>query len=495
MSIGIYPRKLLFFSVIALAVFGSVKLYETRASLFPSVSASLQDNVNTANSSESYLLEMTLNKDGSITIGDQRIAEAIKPLSNLDELRYVVLNQPVTSYQDATVIVHLPKNINRLVEDPKIIAVHGATPGTATLEDKEITYTAQNIGSMATVTVVAQFPKGYFDLPAAKKIAGFINNDIPGLVWVIGGTLLPLIAAIIVLQMTFKSSFQLQRKVVEGERTTLPANLSPAVVSAITDGRVSARTIISTLVDLARRNYIELYNRGDDFVIYLNPLSRQAAASLKQYEIVLLNKIFLPRQKQVGAMDVEARIARHLFSRKIALFYMEVYNEAVSLGYFEKSPAVLHLRYRLIGIGTFFAGLFGYLLFALYAPDPKFVLFFWLSLILFGVWIVNLAPRLTQFTLRGDQLRSQWLQFRNFLTKDEPMGVQSQLFEKYLPYALAMDCEAEWSARFSNSSFVEPQWYGWAGSIPGIENFTKSLNAVVDYVGENLNKANEPLVR
>jgi len=438
---------------------------------------------------------MTLNKDGSVSIADNKIAEAVKPYSNMDELRYVVLNQPVAMYSDVTIILNLPKNINRLVEDPRIIAVHGASPVSAELLDNQIVYKAQNVGQSATVTIVAQFPKGYVDLPAGKKIAGIINNNIPGIVWLVGGIVLPLLSAIIVLQMIFKGNFQLKRKEVEGERNTAPENLSPAVVSAIVDGRVSARTIIATLVDLARRDYIELYNRGDDFVVYLNPITPASAAELKQYEIVLLNKIFLPRQKQVGSMDVEARIARHLFSRKIALFYMEVYNEAVSLGYFAKSPAVLHLRYRLIGIGTFFAGLFGYLLFAIYAPDPKFVLFFWITLILFGVWIVNLAPRLTEFTSRGQTLRTEWLKFRNNLIKDETMGVQSKMFEQYLPYALAMDCEAQWAARFSNTSFTEPPWYDYVGSVPGIENFTKSLNSVVDNIGNSLNRANEPLVR
>jgi hypothetical protein len=73
--------------------------------------------------------------------------------------------------------------------------------------------------------------------------------------------------------------------------------------------------------------------------------------------------------------------------------------------------------------------------------------------------------------------------------------VQGNLFELYLPYALAMGCEAQWSARFIEASFSQPSWYSFSNSVSGIEGFTESLNTVVDYIGQSLDKANEPLVR
>ena len=194
-------------------------------------------------------------------------------------------------------------------------------------------------------------------------------------------------------------------------------------------------------------------------------------------------------------MDVEARAARHLFSRKIALFNLAVYREAQSYGFFDALPAKIHLRFRLLGIATFFAGLIGYILSAFLAPDPKFVLILWASLILMGIIIVNLSPRLTSYAKRGIAQREKWLEFKNFLSRREPFAGKPGSFEFYLPYAIALGCEADWAARFALSNFVKPSWYDYPDKIEGVENFAKSFLPITEFVGKTLNFVNEPLVK
>lgn len=57
--------------------------------------------------------------------------------------------------------------------------------------------------------------------------------------------------------------------------------------------------------------------------------------------------------------------------------------------------------------------------------------------------------------------RKEWLKFRNYLKDKE--SVQSILsisgvFYKYLPYALVLNVEKEWSRRFQNTVMVKPSW-------------------------------------
>jgi len=498
MNVGIYPRKLLFFTIlIALGFFG-YKFYSNSLSQVKAdkIFASPADNVNMSQNSEDYYLELNLQEDGSVYVGsNKKIQEGINILADKDELRYMILDQPQSYYQNAEIAVILPKKLNRLVEDPEIIAVHGAKPWGAFLSEdgKKIVYRATDVGSSATVTITAGFPKGYFSFPASKAVKYRINS-IPAVVWLAGGVVIPPIALLVFIYMFFKSGKTSIKKTV-GIVETPPANLPPAIVSVLAKGYVGPHTIIATLVDLAQRGYIDIYNRDDDFVIYKKTTTPQQDAHLRIFERILLEKIFLPTQKRVGSFDVEARIARHLFSRKVAVFYLNVYQEATSLGYFTQVPASLHLKYRLFGIGTFFMGLIGYIAFAIFAPDPKVVLFFWVAAIFLGILIVNLAPKLTVFTQRGMLTQENWLKFKNFLSQGSLYRGGSDLFEIYLPYAIAFEVEAAWAARCAEKSFIKPDWYDYPGRLDGVESFVKSFLPVVDYVGESLNLSSEPLVK
>lgn len=497
MLVSIYPRKLLFFSILIALIIGGFYLYKKTivSAQADKIFASPEDNVNMSQSSNDYYLELNLLSDGSVNIADKKIPESIKMLSDRDELRYLILDQPKQYYDNVEIAVNLPKKLNRLASDPQIIAVHGATPWGAVLaaDGKKITYRATGVSVSATVTIVAEFPKGYFDFSPSKKVSYGISS-IPAGAWLIGGIVLPPIALAILIYILFHSGSR-ARKEVNGILQELPENIPPAIANVAAYGHIGPHTIIATLVDLAARGYIEIYNRSDDFVIYKKQVSVAQNAHLRGFERILLEKIFLPAQQMVGSFDVEARVARHLYSRKIALFYLNVYDEAKSLGYFSESPSRVHLKYRMAGIVTFFMGLLGYLAFAVFAPDPKTVLFFWVALILLGILIVNVAPQLTVYSARGVASQTRWLQFRNFLSEETPFKGRLDVFETYLPYAIALGCEASWAARFAEIAFAKPEWYDFADRIDGIEGFAKSLLPIVDYLGESLNLSSEPLVK
>jgi hypothetical protein len=494
MIIGIYTRKLIFFSIIGLFIFAGVKLVNQKNISWPKVSASVDESQNTSKSPYAFYLTIDAKDNGSLYINGKKANTSIAPRTDMDELRFVVLSEPTGTYQDVQIVVNLPKKINRLVSSPQIIAVHGATPIRAQLEGDKIVYEAANAGPSSTVTIVAQFPKGYFNLPVSQEIERTFNS-ISGWVWVIGGVVLPPIALMIVLVMFFGSRLQVLQKHVSGSRDTPPNNITPGLASILNYGHITPHAIMATLIDLAQRGFIEIYNRGDDFVIYRKEISHQDIYKLKPFERILIEKIFLPKQHKVETVDVEARLSRHLFSRKLALVYLGVYEEGKALGYFVDNPARLHLKYRMIGIGSFFLGFFGYLFFAFYSPDPKFVLFLWLSLIVLGVLMINLAPDLTGFSNLGKKVRLEWLKFRNFLEENMPIRGHDELFEQYLPYAVAMGVEAAWAARFVEASFVLPEWYDYAGKIEGAENFAKSLLPIIDFLGESFNASSDPLVR
>jgi uncharacterized membrane protein len=150
----------------------------------------------------------------------------------------------------------------------------------------------------------------------------------------------------------------------------------------------------------------------------------------------------------------------------------------------------------MIGIVVFYIGLLGYLISALFASDPKFVLLFWVSLVIFGILIVNLSPNITSLSVRGAEYRDKWLSFRNYLTDKTPIEPDEEdLFEKYLPYAIAMGVEADWASRFIEQSFTKPLWYDYVTDINGVENFTKSFLPIIDFIARAFDSSSDPLVK
>jgi len=506
MIVGIYPKKLVFFAVLFALVFSIFK-YESLVREYQQVEANIQagadkifaspsDNFNASRVPGEYYLEINLFKDGSMKAGSRKVKEGVKVRDGFDEFRYIILDKAAEQFSRATIVVNLPSPIKRLMEDPQIIAVHGARPESAMLSEDgmQIIYSAVDVGPSSTVTIASYFPKGYFKLPVSKVVEGGFET-IPAYVWLIFAIALPTISVIILVLMFTKRGLGDVLSKVNPSQTTPPANLPPAVVSAIVFGKVGPRAIMATLIDLAQRGFIDIYNRGTDFVVYKKPIDAKLKSSLLPYEAMLLEKIFLPSQKVADTQDVEERASRHLFSRKIALIYLGIYDYASSLGYFTELPAKLHLKYRIAGIMMFFLGLVGYVTFALFGPEPKVALFLWLALVFLGMMIVKLAPSITNYTTKGRQAVIAWLSFREFMMQSSTFQGDAEIFDAYLGYSVALGVEASWSARFIESNFSQPKWYDAIARIDGVENFAKSLLPITNYIAKTLNISSEPLVR
>lgn len=490
LSISIYPRKFLFFSMIAIVAF---VVYNTTGNIANADNfAQFAEGQNMASDEfGSYRTSLSLTSDGNLEYASGKINNVIKIRSDREELRHIVLNAPQNYYQSATITLFLPKPVDSYVDEPEIIAVHGAEPGLVKAERDKIIFTANNVmAEQPTVTIVAGFPKGYFNLSGKEKVAGFINS-VPGNIWLAGGLIIPPIALALLILMFFRSSYQTNKRKVEGEISKPPSRMHPSLVSALFYGRVGPRAIMADLIALAEAGYVQIYSRDDDFYLYRGSKTTE---KLTNFEKILLEKIFLPKQVKVDAMDVEDRMARHIFSRKISLVYLNIYYQLSNQGIFSDSPAFVHLKYRLVGIGTFFLGFLGYIYSAVTAADPKFILFMWLALAIFGLLIVELAPKLTPFTKKGQSVRDEWVKFRNFLTLKEPIKDES-LFDKYLPYALAMGCEVEWASRFALTYFKMPDWYDSQSRIGGLVPFAQSMLPIIEFIAKSLNVSSDPLVK
>jgi hypothetical protein len=158
-------------------------------------------------------------------------------------------------------------------------------------------------------------------------------------------------------------------------------------------------------------------------------------------------------------------------------FYMHVqrirdaiFDSIVAGGYYKQRPDRIRLIY---GVGGIAVGLVMAFAGAILGAATRTSAWPWiLAGILTGAIILVGGRMLTPRTIAGTRTLAKVMGFRDFLGRVEKDPIQRvektpDLFEKYLPYAMALRVESKWSQAFGNLSVPAPQWY-WSNRS---ENF------------------------
>jgi len=492
-QVSFYRSKLILFIVIAVtAVVGYFlwqnyrteaqgRYYGSVTEAFPTVAES----------------NITLEKNGTVLIDGKKQNRAMKFYDNYDELRVLVFDNPpeFISYFKAT--VHLPEAIKESDVRQITYAVRGVgdtlnyMPDSATL-----VYEASNISPGSTLTVVAQLPKGLITPSFSKRIQIFLAH-ITAEGWLYIAIILPAMAIIFMGFMIYQRR-AIGLLTIKQPINEPPAQVAPAVSGVVIDGSVGAREIAATLIDLAERGYIFIINQGEQFFFAKRKLDNlEATQGLSMFEKALLSKIFIPTSYKSTVEDVEMRIGRHIFSRKIANFYLGVYNQATSQGYFVQNPAKVHLGYKYTGIVLFFLTFLGFIYQAITDTGPKYSLIFWVGGLVAAALIIKFSPLMPARTARGNQELQKWLAFREYLSAKNPVPVEDYVqgkFSKYLPYAIVLGAEVDWMKRFGEKPFKQPDWYESKERIITLESFANNLFPLIGYVSEHLAKSHDPII-
>jgi Predicted membrane protein (DUF2207) len=95
------------------------------------------------------------------------------------------------------------------------------------------------------------------------------------------------------------------------------------------------------------------------------------------------------------------------------------------------------------------------------------------ALFLTGLTVGAVSRFMPRKTLAGAQAAAQWRAFRTYLKsidRFEQIEESQELFEWYLPYAIAFGLEKSWIETFARVPAPSPRWYGtldWTAFSPG----------------------------
>ncbi|MBC8075762.1 MAG: DUF2207 domain-containing protein, partial [Chloroflexales bacterium] len=244
-----------------------------------------------------------------------------------------------------------------------------------------------------------------------------------------------------------------------------PENVPPGVVGALIDERADMQDIIATIVDLARRGFLQIQEQEQQGVFgfgggrsFTFARTEGDASTLLPYEQQLLGAIF------AGGNARDLDDLRNKFYSSLPGLQSSLYDETVRAGYFARGPQQTRVRYGVLGgvalVATLACGFFGYAAVSEYAP-LAFLVVVAAGIVALGLLV--LSPVMPKRTPAGSTAVAKWRAFKRYLANIEKYTQVDQAkdqFDRYLPYAVAFGLEQSWVSKFSQlQNMPAPIWY------------------------------------
>jgi uncharacterized membrane protein len=320
--------------------------------------------------------------------------------------------------------------------------------------------TRQPLGYHEGLTIAVAFDKGFVHEPTALDEASlFLRSN-----WPLG---LPFIVFVIMFYLWWTRGRDPRLRPIAAQYEP-PDQLTPGEAGTLVDNSADMRDITSTIVDLAVRGYLVIEEHQKDRMLglvhdkdynFILKKDRTEWAKLKPHEQVLLNGIFSSGTvgETVSMSSLENRFYTSLPSIKNCIFA-----SLVTQGYYRRRPDSVRASYIGIGVVIGVLSIWGGSAIASglgMAPLP-----FVIAGILSAIVICAFGWFMPAHTEQGTRALEGVLGFEDFLNHVESdrfnrMIKTPQMFEKFLPYAMALGVEKNWSKAFQGIMTQPPEWY------------------------------------
>ncbi len=264
----------------------------------------------------------------------------------------------------------------------------------------------------------------------------------------------------------------------EGGRPLLPAE-----IGALIDERLDPKDITASVVNLAVKGYLTIEEKKSAGLlfhktVYVLRKVKEAGADLPPFERLLMERLFKGADPEVSVSDLKNEFYKNLDDLKNAAF-----EGLVRMKCFVANPSNVKNRYIYTGIGIFAAGaIFGWLANAFLGVEISRTA---VAIVLSGLAVILFARFMPVKTIKGVKTLGRIKGFEEFLNRAEKDRLERMndphLFEKYLPYAIALDVSDRWAKAFEGIYQEPPQWYASPGGIDSFRptSFHHSLDSAL----------------
>lgn len=342
---------------------------------------------------------------------------------------------------------------------------------TSTLSQAEIVSTAPLLPAQG-LTVVVSWPKGVVIEPSvAERAEWFLSDNL--------GVLLALAALLISTVYLFLCWLRVGRDPPRGvifAHYEPPQDFSPAAARYLMRMHYDNKTLTSAIVSLAVKACLQIDQQGSQYTLH----KRQSAQVLSTGESVLYRHLFR------GSDRLVLDNTNHLLLSKAKAAHAQALGKEFRDPYFVRNgwylvPSILlALLMLLVTLGQSLASALSLLVYG--SQIPLHLLFFWL---------------LHQPTALGREMMDKLEGFKLYLEvaeKDDlnikhPPQLTPELFEDYLPYAIALGVEVAWGKKFAllfadmkaqQTQQYQPRWYSGSFDAARLSAFTKTIGSGFD---------------
>ena len=259
--------------------------------------------------------------------------------------------------------------------------------------------------------------------------------------------------------------------------------LTPAEAGTLMDGSADMRDITATLVDLAVRGHLRIEEREDSHLFGL--IKRQEyvfhrldappdAGRLRPHEDRVLAGVFEGGVAETKLSDLENEFYKCLPGIRESIFA-----RLVQLGLYRSQPDSVRTRWMLAAVlvGVVLGVLGGTVASRFNLTSVPFVV----AAVLAGLIVAAFAWIMPARTVAGARAQERVLGFEEFLRRvEEPTFARMRtpdMFERFLPYAMAFRVEKKWAKAFEGIFREPPRWYvGVDGTAFNLGHFSAQLS-------------------
>ncbi|HJQ10294.1 MAG TPA: DUF2207 domain-containing protein [Gemmatimonadaceae bacterium] len=414
----------------------------------------------------------------------------------LDELYWNLTGNKWTMYIDSVhARVVLPDDV-RPTQAAVYTGYAGSRETDAVIErdQNEVGFTARHpLMPYAGMTIAVGWPAGH--------IAGRPSEAHEALMEIVRWT--PLLIPLLVFWFGYQRWDKYGRDPAEGSyvvRYEPVTGATPAELGTLVDHTADMPDITATLVDLAVRGYIHITELTEKHFFGLSTSTdyqfdivrnRKDWNELKSHEVSYLDA--LSQVASTDAYSVKMSELRNKFYKFLPEIKNAIYDELVQAGYYVERPD--RAKAKSWGIAVLIAFILGSVTilslsrgFVLFAPAAL-VIATVVSLITLAIFAQIMPAR----TVEGARARESSLGFKEFLSRVEEdrfkrMITSPELFEKYLPYAMAFGVEENWANAFRDIYREPPQWYTGTGRFDSV-SFGRSISSMSEAAASSMSSS------
>ena len=310
------------------------------------------------------------------------------------------------------------------------------------------------------LTVAVAFDKGFVHEPtAANKLALFLRSN-----WPLG---IPIAAFTVMFYLWWTRGRDPRLRPIAAQYEP-PGQLTPGEVGTLVDNSADMRDITASIVDLAVRGYIVIEEHQKDRMLvlmhdkdynFIVQKNRTEWSKLKPHEQTLLEGLFTTGT--VGESVSMSSLENHFYTNLPGI-KSNIFSSLVADGYYKRSPDSVRSGYIAVGAILGLLLVFGGLKIA--SSLGMAPLTFIVAGVISGAIICGFGWFMPAHTEQGARALEGVLGFEDFLVHVESdrfnrMIKTPEMFEKFLPFAMALGVEKNWSRAFQGIMTQPPQWY------------------------------------